>query len=52
MEKEYVYNRNERILRMKATLEVKLWDLEDLQREIENLQYRIKQLEEKEQATK
>lgn len=52
MEKEYVYNRIERIARMKATLEVKLWDFEDLTREIENLRYRIKQLEEKEKGTK
>ena len=48
MDKEYVYNRVERIKKMKDTLEVKLWDLEDLNREILMLQDRIKLLEDKE----
>lgn len=50
MSEDYVYNRAERIARMESTLQVKLWDMEDLQREIQNLQYRIKQLKEKERV--
>ena len=50
MSDNFVYNRAERILRMKDLLETKLWDLEDLNKEIQDLQFRIKQLEEKERG--
>ena len=45
---EYVYNRKENIARLKAQLEMMLWDLEDLNNDIQQVQKRIKLLEEKE----
>jgi len=48
--KNYVYNRVENIANLKSTLEVKVWDLEDLEKEIETIKNRIKFLEEKEKV--
>ena len=48
MSTDFVYNRAERILRMKDELQSLFWDRENIQTKIEKLEYRIKELEEKE----
>ena len=45
---DFVYNRVERIMRMKDELQSKMWDLEDLNQEIKRLTQRINELELKE----
>ena len=50
MNTDFVYNRAERILRMKDELQSLFWDREDIQTKIEKLEYRIKDLEKKEKV--